>query len=136
MEKIYSLVNSDVLLHMVVRRSDIHSGREDLIPENQFLQCSTINMRQGTTFRPHQHVWKDGPKTIIAQESWVVIHGSVRCTLYDIDGAILAEPILYPGDASFTLQGGHNYLALEAETIVYEYKTGPYEGQQKDKVFL
>ena len=39
-------------------------------------------------------------------------------------------------DASFTLYGGHNYLFLEDNTIVYEYKTGPYKGQSMDKVFL
>jgi hypothetical protein len=35
-----------------------------------------------------------------------------------------------------TFRGGHNYLILEEDTIVYEYKTGPYMGQQLDKVFL
>ena len=29
-----------------------------------------------------------------------------------------------------------NYIILEDDTIVYEYKTGPYEGQEMDKVFL
>ena len=47
-----------------------------------------------------------------------------------------AEPILKPGDASFTLEGGHNYLILEDNTLVYEYKTGPYEGQALDKTFI
>ena len=46
------------------------------------------------------------------------------------------EPILEQGDASFTLEGGHNYQILEDNTLVYEYKTGPYEGQKLDKVFL
>jgi hypothetical protein len=27
------------------------------------------------------------------------------------------------------LYGGHTYQILEDDTIVYEYKTGPYEGQ-------
>jgi hypothetical protein len=35
-----------------------------------------------------------------------------------------------------TFRGGHNYLILEDDTIVYEYKTGPYLGQELDKVFL
>ena len=41
-----------------------------------------------------------------------------------------------PGDASFTLEGGHTYEILEDDTLVYEYKTGPYEGQKLDKTFL
>ena len=60
----------------------------------------------------------------------------VRCKFYDIDDKLIAEPILEPGDASFTLHGGHTYEILEEDTIVYEYKTGPYEGQTLDKVFI
>ena len=57
--------------------------------------------------------------------------------MYDIDNeTILATPILKPGDASFTLEGAHTYEILEDDTIVYEYKTGPYEGQSLDKRYL
>jgi hypothetical protein len=66
----------------------------------------------------------------------VVIRGSVKCIFYDLDNTIIAEPILKAGDASFTLYGGHTYLILEDDTIVYEYKTGPYEGQKLDKTFI
>ena len=44
--------------------------------------------------------------------------------------------ILEAGDASFTLYGGHTYEILDEGTIVYEYKTGPYEGQALDKTFI
>jgi len=73
----------------------------------------------------------------IAQESWVVIKGKVQLFFYDIDGTLLRDDlILNAGDASFTLYGGHTYKILEEDTIVYEYKTGPYEGQELDKVFI
>jgi hypothetical protein len=93
-------------------------------------------MEKGKTFKPHKHIWKERTRNVIAQESWIVIQGSVKCIFYDIDDQILATPILYPGDASFTLEGGHNYEILENDTLVYEYKTGPYEGQQLDKQFI
>ena len=35
-----------------------------------------------------------------------------------------------------TFQGGHTYEILEEDTIVYEYKTGPYKGQANDKEFI
>ena len=35
-----------------------------------------------------------------------------------------------------TFEGGHNYEILEENTLVYEFKTGPYEGIDKDKVFI
>ena len=55
---------------------------------------------------------------------------------YDLDNSVLTTEILNVGDASFTLEGGHNYEILEDNTLVYEYKTGPYEGQEFDKVFI
>ena len=94
-------------------------------------------MEKGKTFLPHKHITKDRhyPEQI-SQESWIVAKGSVRCKLYDLDDALIAEPVLRPGDASFTLYGGHTYEILEEDTLVYEYKTGPYEGQKLDKQFI
>ena len=73
---------------------------------------------------------------VIAQESWVVISGEVKCHFFDTDGKHLCDEVLLTGDASFTLEGGHTYTSLTDNTFVYEYKTGPYEGQKLDKVFL
>ena len=136
MEKIYSKVETDKLLHVINRLDEIN-GRTEVIPENNFIQCSTLKMEKDKTFPPHKHITKDRhyPEQI-AQESWIVIKGSVKCIVFDIDDQIIATPILYPGDASFTLYGGHTYEILEEDTIVYEYKTGPYEGQSLDKKFI
>lgn len=136
MIKYYSKVDPNKLLHMVVRKEKITPGRQDIVPEENFIQCSILNMEKGKTFKPHKHIWKERTRNVIAQESWIVIQGSVKCIFYDIDDTIIAEPILYPGDASFTLEGGHNYFILEDNTLVYEYKTGPYEGQALDKTFI
>ena len=136
MDKIYSKVDPNKLLHIVVRKEDLTPGRVEVVPEDHFIQCALLNMDEGKTFRPHKHIWKERKRNVIAQESWIVIQGSVRCAFYDLDDAILETPILYPGDASFTLEGGHNYEILENSTLVYEYKTGPYEGQALDKTFL
>jgi cupin fold WbuC family metalloprotein len=136
MEKIYSKIEPKKLLHIINRLSDIDS-RKDIVPEDNFIQCATLKMEKGKTFPPHKHITKDRyyPKQI-AQESWVVIKGKVKCKLYDINDQLIAEPILKEGDASFTLYGGHTYEILEENTVVYEYKTGPYEGQKLDKEFI
>ena len=137
MEKIYSKIEPTKLLHFVKRISEFSEGREDLINEDNFIQCSALNLSKGKTFVPHKHITKERTyPNQIAQESWVVIKGSVKCIFYDLDDTIIATPILYPGDASFTLYGGHNYEILEEDTLVYEYKTGPYEGQEFDKTFI
>lgn len=136
MIKYYSKIDPTKLLHMVVKKEDLLPGRVDIVSEEHFIQCSHLNMEMGKTFKPHKHIWKERTRNVIAQESWIVIQGKVKCTFYDLDDSIIAEPILEPGDASFTLEGGHNYLILEDDTLVYEYKTGPYEGQKLDKTFL
>ena len=136
MTKIYSKVNPAKLLHIVVKKKDLKPGRIDVVPNEHFIQCALLNMKKDKTFRPHKHIWKERTGKVIAQESWIVIQGRVKCTLYDIDDTIITEPILCPGDASFTLEGGHTYTILDDNTLVYEYKTGPYEGQEFDKIFF
>ena len=135
MKQIYSNVDSNLLLHIINKVEDIDKQRKDIIPENEFLQLSSLNLPKNKTFIPHKHV-TCLRETNITQESWVVIKGSVKAILYDIDDTIIHEEILMPGDCSVTLRGGHNYLSLDENTIVYEYKTGPYLGQEKDKVFI
>ena len=134
MEKIYSKVQPSVLLHLINRLEEVQ-GRTDVAPVEEFLQLATLKMDAGKTFKAHKHI-NLIKETNIAQESWIVIKGSVKCIFYDLDNTIIAEPIIYAGDCSMTFRGGHNYLILEDDTIVYEYKTGPYLGQELDKVFL
>jgi len=142
MKKIYSKQEPEKLLHIICRRDALglhnepEGGRIDIAPENEFLQVAAIQMNAGKTFKPHRHIWKDGEKSVIAQESWVVISGSVRVTLYDLDDSILMEEHLTPGDLSMTFEGGHNYKATESNTFVYEFKTGPYKGIENDKTFI
>jgi len=136
LEKIYSKIDPNKLLHIINRLSDI-DNRTDVVDGENFIQCATLKMHKGQTFKPHKHIEKQRSyDKQIAQESWVVIKGSVKCIFYDLDDSIIAEKTLRQGDASFTLLGGHNYISLEDDTIVYEYKTGPYEGQELDKVFI
>ena len=140
MEIIYSKKNPKIILHMVYRANEFYNIREghrkDIVDSKEFIQVSALKMKKGKTFAPHQHIWKDGEDKVIAQESWVVIRGSVKCSFYDIDWNLLKEPILNVGDCSITLAGGHTYSILEDDTLVYEYKTGPYKGTKNDKIFI
>tara|TARA_B110001454_G_C12417235_1_gene307778 strand:+ start:144 stop:569 length:426 start_codon:yes stop_codon:yes gene_type:complete len=139
MKEIYSKVEPEKLLHIIYRLQDFYdqeSFRADVIPLNNFLQLATLRLEKDQTFKPHKHIWKEGEETVIAQESWVCIKGEVQVTLYDLDNSVVHEPILQPGDCSITLLGGHTYQALKEDTIVYEYKTGPYKGQKLDKEFI
>jgi hypothetical protein len=136
MEKIYSKIKPNKLLHLINRLEDIQD-RTNVADDEQFLQLATLRMYKGQTFKPHKHIWKNSPvEHIIAQESWIVVKGRVRCIFYDLDDTVIATPIIGEGDCSMTFEGGHTYEILEQDTIVYEYKTGPYEGIEMDKTFI
>ena len=135
-DKIYSKVNPEKLLHIVCRPQDLNEIRNDIVEEEQYLKIEILNFNKGKTFKPHKHIYKPVPKSAIAQESWVIMSGRVEVIFYDIDDTIVEKRILEAGDLSITLFGGHNYVILEDDTLVLEYKTGPYYGQASDKEFI
>ena len=135
MKKIYSKLDQEVLLHIIYRLNDLKKGRIDIAPENEFLQVAALKLEKGKTFKPHKHIEKE-KITNIAQESWLVFKGSVKCIFYDLNDEIIEEVILRAGDLSMTFRGGHNYVIMEEDTVVYEYKTGPYLGIENDKEFI
>ena len=135
MKLIYSKKDKTKLLHIINRFEEI-AKRTNVAPEEQFLQLATLKMNSGDTFKPHQHIWKKSDRLkIIAQESWVVIKGEIEVSFFDIDGTFLHKGVLYEGDCSISLHGGHSYSAL-TNSLVYEFKNGPYLGQKKDKKFI
>lgn len=135
MRNLYSKIDPLLLLHIVNKQSEITEQRVDMSPNEEFLQVACFKLNEGKTFKPHKHI-ENIRTTNITQESWIVVKGKIKAILYDIDNSILEEVILDAGDCSITLRGGHNYLSLEDGSIVYEYKTGPYFGIDKDKVFI
>ncbi len=134
MRKIFSKIEPSVLLHIVNKAEEI-GERKDMSPANEFLQMACFGLSAGKTFKPHKHILKH-VKHNITQESWIVVRGSVRAILYDLDDTILEEVNLMQGDCSITFRGGHNYLCLEDNTLIYEAKTGPYLGIEQDKEFI
>ena len=87
MIKIYSKVQPDTLLHLIYRKSEAQ-GRTNIAPDNEFLQLASIQLKKGDTFKAHKHIIHE-KVTNIAQESWLVISGSVKCIFYDLDDQII-----------------------------------------------
>ena len=136
MIKVHSRSDNNMLLHILYRKDEF-SNRQDIIEANQFLQVASLKLINKQTFQAHKHLWKNSNnKKIIAQESWVVIKGKIKVDYYDLDDQLLESFILSEGDCTITLYGGHNYTSLADDTLVYEFKTGPYIGQSNDKQHL
>ncbi len=131
MEKIYSKIKPGLLLHVINRNEEINSQRQDLSPGEEYLQVACFTMNKDKASKPHKHL-KQIRMTEITQESWLILKGSIKIVLYDIDDKIIKEMVLKSGDCLVTFRGGHELTALEEGTTIYEYKTGPYLGKEKD----
>lgn len=140
MIKVYSKLKKKKLLHIICNKSyftKMKSPRLDISSKEQFIQVATLLLSKNQTFLAHRHIWKVPRfKKTIAQESWIILEGKVRMYAYDIDGSFIKSFLLKNGNFSITYEGGHNYKALTKNTKVIEYKTGPYEGVKRDKVFI
>ena len=134
-KKYYSKIKPEILLHLVSDINTLNKERIDIAPEKEYLQLALLKLKKGKTFKPHKHLIKE-KVTDIAQESWFVYKGSVECIFYDLDDKILVKEIIKEGQLSMTFRGGHNYRILHDNTLVLEYKTGPYLGVENDKEFI
>ena len=111
--------------------------RVDLSQPHEFLQGAMIRIPPEHTFRAHRHLERERAfSNLRAQETWIVIAGAVEVDYYSEAGVFLQTASLGAGDVSISYRGGHGYRTLESRTLVYEFKSGPYEGQAIDKVFL
>jgi|TARA_R110002020_G_scaffold427067_5_gene636416 hypothetical protein len=136
MIEIYSKLDPEKLLHIVYKTSEFRGSRQDLVPDKEFLQLAIMSPPKAKTFKAHKHIFKEVPNTSIAQESWYVVRGAVTAKLYDEDFSHLTDVLLEEGDLSITLYGGHTYEIMEEDTLVLEFKSGPYYGQKSDKEFM
>jgi hypothetical protein len=136
MKKIYSKIEKNKLLHIIYNVNEV-THRDDIIPEENFLQVSVV--RKNKNFKPklHKHIFKNVDfKMSIAQECWFVYKGQIIVYHYDIDDTLIGTEILSEGDMNITLGGGHTLETLVDDTIIIESKNGPYFGVEFDKKFL
>jgi len=141
---IYSKLTPSLLCHTVILPTVVEDSmtcpesyhhRKDLTPTDRALQAAVITCGKGKTFRPHSHN-RVTKTTETTGEAWVIMEGSVHITYYDIDGTRLSSHVVSAGGCSITNYGGHGYEILEADTVAYEFKSGPYFGVKHDKTFL
>lgn len=89
-------------------------------------------VQPGSYIRPHRHL--DPPKS----EAWVMLSGALIFFTFEDDGPIRDCVRASAGGEIFgvDLVPGvfHTFFALEADTTIYEVKTGPYVASN-DKTF-
>ena len=135
MKRIYSKVKEGCLLLTINRKEDISDKRTDLSPVEEYLQCATKILTKGMNFKPHRHD-KLVRETDRTQEAWVFLSGKVRAKFYDLDDSLILDTELGAGDCAIVFKAGHGFEVLEDDTVLYEFKTGPYFGVEADKTFI
>ncbi len=134
-ELIYSKEDPDLLLLAINRKSEITSSRVDVCPSDEYIQICAKSMPKGMTFKPHKHN-KLERITDYTQEAWIILEGSVHANFWDVNDQPIHETVLNSGDCAIVFRAGHSFEVLEEETILYEVKSGPYYGVERDKSFL
>lgn len=130
----YSRVDPERLLHVTYDIKDVVIDREDISIETDSLQCAAMSAEAGKKYTPHRHLVKLRGLVKI-QEAFICISGKLRVHIYDIDNQLIESVPLRDGQIAILFDGGHSLEAVEGSTF-YEIKTGPYQGQGKDKVFI
>ena len=101
------------------------NSRINLSPENELLQASIIKLDEKFNLERHIHS-KVFRKTTGTQEIWIVMRGKLKATFYETNKTKICSKILKKGDISILFRGGHKFVTLEKNTIIYEIKNGPY----------
>ena len=130
---VYSKVNHEKPLYSVVRIDTVNDQRKDATPCTEYLQFASKKVSKGMSWPRHKHLPLER-NTIGTQEAWIVMSVKIRASLYDIDETLCEELILNEGDVVIVYNAGHSLDVLEDNTILYEFKNGPYYGRDKDKV--
>jgi hypothetical protein len=125
------------LLGVVVCNEHANLGdRYDVCEPSETLQAAVVRGNAGKKYRAHRHLPVVRQTATPTAEAWVVMRGKVLLTVYDLDDTPFEPVELQAGECWIGFRGGHGYEILEDDTVVWEFKTGPYFGQESDKIFI
>ena len=103
-------------------RRRAHLNLHDDLEED--LQRLLIALQPDTYIRPHRH-----PEDY-KRETLVILRGRCACYTFNDSGEVDRVTILDPREGSFVCeipdQQWHSLACLEADTVVLEFKRGPY----------
>jgi cupin fold WbuC family metalloprotein len=123
------------MLHVILRTSIPISSRLSVSPPQARLQVSLVPLARGASVAPHIHdrpAPSDGSPQL-TQESWFVLRGAVRVSLYDERRVLIERVQLSAGDMLVTFHGGHAFDEADEDTLLLECKNGPYRGPDYTK---
>jgi hypothetical protein len=107
-------------------------GLSFLSDENDFLQVGVWQHPKGHSTVPHIHNYLERSINRTTEVLYVV-SGSVHADIYGEDGTFISSTNLVAGQLLLCFGGGHGYEILEENSMVLEFKNGPYLGAELDR---
>ncbi len=133
MIEIKSRSNPDKVLCRKIELRDFNRIRLDVSDELDLIQGSARVLSRGDKIAAHKHL-PTSRTTEGTGEVWIVLQGSLKAVIFDLDDCPVKEVSLGTGESIFFYTGGHSLECLEEDTRFIEIKNGPYFGRLKDKI--
>ena len=111
------------------------NNRTNLTEPSQIIQASLINMTRFQSVPRHEHLPIERYTTGTG-EGWLVLNGSVEAEIFDIDQTSLGKYILKKFDMILMFNGGHSLYATKKNSVIFEFKNGPFKGSDSDKIYF
>ena len=126
--KITMIIINDDFIHPVIEKASVsprrrmnynfHPQLDD--PLQRMLNC----LEPDTYVQPHKH---ENPDKV---EAFILLKGKILVVEFDTDGQVVSHALLEAGTGVYGTEIAprvfHCIIALEAGSVVYEVKNGPY----------
>ena len=129
-----SKIDSNLNLCKVVIYGEF-DGRTNLIEPDQIIQASLIKMKRLQSVSRHEHLPIER-YTSGTGEGWLVLNGSFEAEIFDIDRTSLGKYLLKKFDMILMFNGGHSLHATKKNSVIFEFKNGPFKGGDSDKIYF
>ncbi len=111
------------------------NNRANITESNQIMQVSLIQMSKSQLVPRHKHLPIERC-TVGTGEGWLVLEGCFEAEIFDIDQVCVGKYLLKKLDILIMFNGGHSLNTIEENSIMCEFKNGPFQGSDSDKIYF
>lgn len=131
---INSKVQANLNLCKLVNYGNFES-RTNLTDPDEIIQTSLIKMIKFQSVPKHEHLPIER-NTKGTGEGWLILQGSFELEIFDIDRVSIGKYFLKKFDMLIIFNGGHSLRATKKNSIMFEFKNGPFLGSDSDKIYF
>ena len=131
---INSKVQANLNLCKLVNYGNFES-RTNLTDPDKIIQSSLIKMIKFQSVPKHEHLPIER-HTKGTGEGWLILQGSFEAEIFDIDRVSIGKYSLKKFDMLIMFNGGHSLRSTKKNSIMFEFKNGPFIGSDSDKIYF